>query len=90
MQEVPPHIVQAINALLAPYGRTYSLDAPQPLGSLNPKEAAAFLSVSLSTLNRWIAAGEIPVIKYSERRFGRIAITIADLQVFQEAHRQVR
>ncbi len=45
---------------------------------LSVREAAAYLCVSVPTLRRWIASGELPVARLGRR----VVVRVADLQRF--------
>lgn len=62
--DVPQHLVDTINTLLAPYGRSYSPDAPAGSsaagGYVNYRGAAKYTGLSVSTLRRAVKAGDLP------------------------------
>jgi excisionase family DNA binding protein len=60
----------------------------EPL-ALRPREAAASLAVSLSTLERLTKAGEIPVVKLGRCRLYEVAALEAFLKSRRAAGREV-
>lgn len=79
---VPDSIVQAINALLAPYGESYTPGSERPAGHegfLGPREAAKFVGISRTTLWRLTQAGHIKAHKIGSDRNSRVVYARADL-----------
>ncbi len=88
--KIPSHIIETINTLLAPYGKSYSpeqAETSKSLGYLSRKEAAKFLSMALVTLDRKLAAREIPFSKYGNSKSSKVTIAVSDLIAHAEAHR---
>ena len=84
MKTVPTHIIEMINSLLAPYGRTYTPDAvPTPgKGYMQYTEAARYLGVSRCTLRRFVRDGRLaPPFKLNEKN-GIALFAISDLDAF--------
>jgi excisionase family DNA binding protein len=59
MSSIPPHIVETINTLLAPYGEHYTPGTSSPGRYMNYREAAKYTGLSISTLRRAVAAGTL-------------------------------
>lgn len=78
---VPPHIVEACNALLAPYGESYTPSA-QSSGYLSPKDAAAYLGVSRSFFWRLVQAGDLTLIEVTPGARGKRVIARSALDAF--------
>ena len=81
---IPPHIIDTINTLLAPYGRTYEPDVPVQSGKgfMQYTAAAKYLGVSRSTLRRFVEDGRIaPPFKLNAKN-GVAVFAIADLDAF--------
>lgn len=86
--KIPDNILAAVNAILAPYGETYT-QTPAPVvtgGFLSTKDAAKYIGLSRAGLYRKITAGEIPVHKLGEHRNCRVVIARADLDAFVLSH----
>lgn len=83
---VPPHIVEACNALLAPYGESYSPSA-QSSGYLSPKDAAAYLGVSKAYFYRLVAQKKLELVKLTPGQRGKAVIARSTLDAFVAAKR---
>ena len=83
---VPDNIVTAVNALLAPYGESYTPGAPSS-GYLSPKDAAAYLGVSKSYFYRLVAQKELELVKLTPGQRGKAVIARATLDAFVAAKR---
>lgn len=62
MSNVPQHIIDTINTLLAPYGETYNpgeggVTAPRRKGYMKYAQAAKYTNLSIPTLRRAVASG---------------------------------
>lgn len=58
---VPPHIIETINTLLAPYGESYTPKvATAGKGYVNWAGAARYTGLSKSTLRRAVQTGRLP------------------------------
>lgn len=57
MNTIPPHIIETINILLAPYGESYVPASSSPGRYMNYREAAKYTGLSVSTLRRAVDAG---------------------------------
>ena len=87
MKEIPSEILAAVNALLAPYGVTYtpSTVAPGPAapeGFVNWKGAIAYTGLSHSTLRRAVKAGKLAAHKLNAAKQGSVVFAKADLDRF--------
>lgn len=90
--EVPKHIVDTINTLLAPYGREYTPEGTRQdgpgKGYLSGDNAAKYLGVTRMTLWRWVRDGRIPrPAKTTEHgsRGGKLLFAVSDLDRFVES-----
>ena len=84
--KVPDHILSAVNALLKPYGETFS--PGQSNGCLSAKDAAAYLGVSKQYLYRLIAAGNVERVKLTPGKTGKAVIPRASLDAFLQSRRE--
>lgn len=82
---VPKHIVEAVNALLAPYGEVYTPDKKSE-GYLSMKEAVKYLGVSKSYFYRLTTQGIIPRIKLGQGQRGKVVYSKASLDAYIAAH----
>lgn len=78
---IPAEIIAAVNALLQPYGESFTQPtASAPTGGfLSPKDAAHYLGVSRPFLYRRIKEGQIKVHKLDPRRNGKVIIARSEL-----------
>lgn len=83
---VPPHIVEACNALLAPYGVKFdpSKDAE---GYLSMKDAAKYLGISKPMLYKLVKAGRIERIKLGEGVQGKAVVPRRSLDAYVSSKR---
>ena len=84
MNTIPKEILSAVNALLAPYGVTYTpqAEAPGPSapeGFVNWKGAIAYTGLSRSTLQRAVKAGKLVARKLNAAKQGVVVFAKADL-----------
>ena len=86
MSEVPREIIQAVNALLAPYGESYSPAAKrtaQVSGYKSTYEACRYLGISKSALYKLIAEDRIHPIKLNKSaRNGKVVFETAELEAY--------
>lgn len=59
MSEIPTHIIETINTLLAPYGERYTASPSALTGYTNWEGAVKYTSLSKSTLRRAVDAGTL-------------------------------
>ena len=91
MGQVPAEIVNAINAMLAPYGETYvpggkALTAAA--GYKSARDAYLYLGISKSALYKLVADGLLHPIKLNkEARNGKVVFATADLEAYIAACR---
>lgn len=85
---IPDNIIAAVNALLQPYGESFSqsTDKEPTGGFLRPKDAAQYIGLSRPTLYRLIADGKIKVHKLGEKRNCRVVIARSELDRFVLSH----
>lgn len=57
--EVPTHIIETINTLLAPYGKSYAPSGGATRGYTNWEGASRYTSLSKSTLRRAVVTGAL-------------------------------
>ena len=81
---IPEHIRTAVNALLAPYGETYSPTTRQR-EYLSPKEAAGYLGVSIGKLNLEVRAGKIKKRKFMDSRNGMVKYEKSELDRYMDS-----
>ena len=90
MTQIPIEIVNAINAMLAPYGETFSPTGGQPTtrnGYLNWSGAVKYTGLSKSTLQRAVRSGELKAPhKLTRARNGAVVFEIAELDRYIRAH----
>jgi len=80
---VPDNIIAAVNALLAPYGETFSQNRPASGGGyLSMKDSAKYLGVSRAFFYRLVAAGKIQRIKLSPGQRGKTVYSKASLDAY--------
>lgn len=64
MTTIPPHIVETINTLLAPYGESFTPGAKNSgKGFVNWKGASEYTGLSKSTLRRMVSLGKLKAPK---------------------------
>lgn len=89
MGDIPSHILEAVNGLLAPYGERFSPgepSAPSGKGYMNWKQACEYTGLSVSTLQRASRAGEFPVHKLHPGKTGAVLIAVSDLDSYIRRH----
>lgn len=81
---VPPHIVETINTLLAPYGESYIPgESPSGNGYVNWGGAAEYTGLSKSTLARLVKLGKLkPPHKVGAGKNGAALFAKSDLDNF--------
>ncbi len=86
---IPSEIITAVNALLAPYGETFTLKTAAPVsGYKSAKDAAAYLGVSKSSLYKAVRQGKIHPIKLNKAaRNGKAVFAVSDLEAYISASR---
>jgi len=84
--KIPKHIIDAVNALLAPYGETYSPSVSTSDGYLSMKDAAKYLGVSKAYFYRLVTKGTIPKIKLTPGVRGKAVYSKASLDSYIAAH----
>lgn len=84
--KIPDHIVEACNALLAPYGVKFdpSKDAE---GYLSMKDAAKYLGISKPMLYKLVKAGRIERIKLGEGVQGKAVVPRRSLDSYVSSKR---
>ena len=83
MSNIPPHIVETINTLLAPYGKSYSPDGAISRGYTTWEGASKYLSLSKSTLRRAVLAGSLePPLKVGKGANGATLFSYEQLDRF--------
>lgn len=87
---IPNHIIEAVNALLAPYGERYEGRAVEsPAGYKRTADACCYLGISKSALYNLIAAGRIHPIKLNKNaKNGKVVFSVADLEAYIASCRQ--
>ena len=86
MKTIPPEIVAAVNALLAPYGESYT-PGGESFGFLSPKDAAAYLGVSRAYFYRLVKEGQLKLVKLTSVHRGKAVIARSELDAFVAAKR---
>jgi hypothetical protein len=59
MSNIPPHIIETINTLLAPFGAAFTPGASAPSRYMNYRGAAKYTGLSVSTLRRAVESGDL-------------------------------
>ena len=87
MSIIPPHIVETINTLLAPYGETFTPGAKSPgKGFVNWEGAAKYTGLSKSTLRRMVNLGKLQAPKkVGTGRNGATLFSYDQLDAFLQA-----
>lgn len=86
--EVPPHIVETINTLLAPYGKIYAPSGGVRRGYTNWEGAAKYTCLSKSTLRRAVNTGALaPPHKVGKGLNGAVLFAYEDLDKFVQSAR---
>ncbi len=83
---VPPHIVEACNALLAPYGVKFDPNRDAE-GYLSMKDAAKYLGISKPMLYKLVKAGRIERIKLGEGVQGKAVVPRRSLDAYVSSKR---
>ena len=79
---IPDNIIAAVNALLQPYGESFTQKTAEPQqsgGFLSMKDAAKYIGSSRPFLYRKIKEGKIKVHKLDPRRNGKVVIARSEL-----------
>lgn len=88
---IPQPIIDAINAMLAPYGKKYdpSGAAPAPgKGYMNLVKASKYLGISKTSIQRAVKIGELPPpYKLTPAKNGAAVYAIEDLDNYIRSHR---
>ena len=86
---IPNEIITAVNALLAPYGETFTPKGTAPAsGYKSAKDAAAYLGVSKSSLYKAVRQGRLRSIKLNKAaRNGKAVFAVSDLEAYISASR---
>ena len=88
--KVPPEIVTAINAMIAPYGERYSSDGSPGAGYKSSRDARAYLGVSRSFFYRLIKSDILHPIRLTKGvHNGKVVYAVAELDRYIEMCRQV-
>ena len=85
MSNVPSHIIETINTLLAPYGESYTPVVTTTAGGgyVNWAGAAKYTGLSKSTLRRAVQAGRLPnPRKVNAGRNGSTLFSLEQLDAF--------
>jgi excisionase family DNA binding protein len=88
VSEVPSHILDAVNALLAPFGEKFTPGAAgTPVttdgkGYMNWKQASCYTGLSVSTLQRAARNGHITIHKLHPGKTGSVLIAVRDLDAY--------
>lgn len=85
MTKIPQAVVNAVNAILEPYGEKFVPGGTAAGGCLNTKDAAAYLGASKSTLWRLAKRGAIHPIHLTA---ATVVFARADLDAYIAACRQ--
>ena len=87
---IPNHIIEAVNALLAPYGERFIpglTRAVSKSGYTNWGGAVKYTGLSKSTLQRAIKAGELkPPHKMTESKNGTALFEFSELDLYIRSH----
>lgn len=83
---IPKPILEAVNALLAPYGETY-VPGGKTDGYLSIKDAAKYLGISKPMLYKLVKAGRIERIKLGEGVQGKAVISRQSLDAYVASRR---
>ena len=84
--KIPEHIVEACNALLAPYGVKFDPNRDAE-GYLSMKDAAKYLGISKPMLYKLVKAGRIERIKLGEGVQGKAVISRQSLDAYIASRR---
>lgn len=86
MSKVPGEIIAAVNALLLPYGETYSPTGQAEAGPSGYKStfgACQYLGISKSALYKLVAEGRIHRIKLNKNaKNGKVVFATAELEAY--------